>query len=172
MRKSWLLWWLVTGFSPWIRRIFPSGNIRFTGFSPGKFRSFGPYDIAIGSGPSASHSYYGSWMSPWVRDWGQVGPGCNLATHCSVFVRLGLGKTHLFSGVEGSIQSVTDAKGEGLGTSPRRAPTILNCRRMMAKQSLFSPAYSVLSQDAGSQDEAASYDIEQKFAKGSNYDLI
>ena len=101
-----------------------------------------------------------------------MGPGFNLATHSSVFVRLSLGKMHLFSGVDGSIQSVTDAKGEGLGTSPRRAPTILNCRRMMAKQSLFSPAYSVLSQDAGSQDEAASYDIEQKFAKGSNYDLI
>ena len=37
--------------------------------------------------------------------------GCNLATHCSVFVQLCLGKAHLFSGVEGSIQSVTEAKG-------------------------------------------------------------
>ena len=33
--------------------------------------------------------------------------GCNLATHYSVFV-----------------QSVTQAKGEGLGAGPRRAPTI------------------------------------------------
>ena len=41
--------------------------------------------------------------------------GCNLATHCSVFVQLCLRKAHLFSGVEGRIQSVTEAKGEGLG---------------------------------------------------------
>ena len=44
--------------------------------------------------------------------------GCNLATHCSVFVQLCLRKAHLFSGVEGSTQSVTEAKGEGLGTAP------------------------------------------------------
>ena len=67
---------------------------------------------------------------------------CNLATHCSVVVQLCLRKAHLFSGVEGSIQSVTDAKGEGLGA----APTILNWRRIMAKQLLFSPANSVLLQ--------------------------
>ena len=49
--------------------------------------------------------------------------GCNLATHCSVFVLLCLRKAHLFSGVDGSIQSVTEAKGEGLEAGPRRAPT-------------------------------------------------
>ena len=65
--------------------------------------------------------------------------GCNLATHCSVFVQLCLRKEHLFSGVEGRIQSVTE-----LGAGPRRAPTILNWRRMMAKQSLVLPANSVL----------------------------
>ena len=43
--------------------------------------------------------------------------GCNLATHCSVFVQMCLRKTHLFSGDEGCIQSVTDAKGEGLGAA-------------------------------------------------------
>ena len=32
---------------------------------------------------------------------------CNLATHCRVFVQLCLRKTHLFSGVEGHIHSVT-----------------------------------------------------------------
>ena len=70
--------------------------------------------------------------------------GCNLSTHCSVFVQLCLRKVHLFSGVEGCIQSVTEAKGEGLGAGPRRAPTILYWRRMMAGQSLFSRANSVL----------------------------
>ena len=70
---------------------------------------------------------------------------CNLATHCSVVVQLCLRKAHLFSGVEGSIQSVTEAKGEGLGAGPRRAPTILNWRRM-AKQSFVLPANSVLLQ--------------------------
>ena len=72
--------------------------------------------------------------------------GSNLATHCSVFVQLLLRKTHLISGVEGSIQSMTEAKGEGLGACPWRLHTILNCRRMMAKQSLFSPANTVLLQ--------------------------
>ena len=72
--------------------------------------------------------------------------GCILATHCSVFVQLCLRKEHLFSRVEGSIQSVTEAKGEGLGACPLRAPTILNWRRMMAKSSLFYPANSVLLQ--------------------------
>ena len=72
--------------------------------------------------------------------------GCNLATHCSVFVQLCLRKAHLFSGVEGRIQSVTEAKGEGLGAGPRRAPTILNWRRMVAKQSFVLPANSVLLQ--------------------------
>ena len=71
---------------------------------------------------------------------------CNLATHCTVFVEMCLRKTHLFIGDEGRIQSVTDAKGEGLGAGPRRAPTILNCGRMMAKQSFVSPANSVLTQ--------------------------
>ena len=41
--------------------------------------------------------------------------GCNLATHCSVFVQLCLRKEHLFSGVEGSIQSLAEAKGKGWG---------------------------------------------------------
>ena len=50
---------------------------------------------------------------------------CILATHCSVFVQLCLRKEHLFSRVEGSIQSVTEAKGEGLGACPLRLPTIL-----------------------------------------------
>ena len=72
--------------------------------------------------------------------------GCNLATHCSIFVQLCLRKTHLFSGVEGSIQSVTDAKREGLGAGQQCTLTILNCRSMMAKQSLFLPANSVLLQ--------------------------
>ena len=52
-----------TGFFPRIRRIFPSGNIRS---NPGKFRLFGPYDITIGSGRSAS---YGDGC---VRDRGQL----------------------------------------------------------------------------------------------------
>ena len=70
---------------------------------------------------------------------------CNLATRC-VFAQLCLRKAHLFSGVEGSIQSVTEAKGEGLGAGPRRAPTILNWRRIMARQSFVLPANSVLLQ--------------------------
>ena len=49
--------------------------------------------------------------------------GCNLVTHCSFFVLLYLGKTHLFSGVEGSTQSMTEAKGEGLGACQLRLPT-------------------------------------------------
>ena len=72
--------------------------------------------------------------------------GCNLATHCSVFVQLCLRKAHLFSGVEGRIQSVTEAKWEGLGAGPRRALTILNWRCIMAKQSFVSFADSVLLQ--------------------------
>ena len=63
--------------------------------------------------------------------------GSNLTTHCSVFVQLCLRKTHLFSGVEGSIQSANEEKGEGLGVSPRRAPAIFNCWHMMAKQYWF-----------------------------------
>ena len=51
-------------------------------------------------------------------------------------------KTHLFSGVEGRIQSVTDAKGEGLGAGQRCVPTILNCRRMMAKHFCFACSFS------------------------------
>ena len=50
---------------------------------------------------------------------------CNLVTHCSVFVQLGLRKEHLFSGIEGSIQSLTEAKGEGLGACPLR--TLCSC---------------------------------------------
>ena len=73
--------------------------------------------------------------------WGYI-----LTTHGSVFVLLCLRKAHLFSGDEGSIQSVTAAKLEGLGFCPRREPTILNYRSMMAKQSLFHPANSVLLQ--------------------------
>ena len=69
---------------------------------------------------------------------------CNLATHCSVFVQLYLRKTHLFSGVEGSIQSVTEAKGEGLGACPLRTPTIFDRRCMMMKQSFDPPDNSVL----------------------------
>ena len=53
------------------------------------------------------------------------------------------GKIHIVCGVERSIQSVTEAKEKGWGASPWRLPTILNCRRMMAKQSLFSPANTV-----------------------------
>ena len=76
---------------------------------------------------------------------------CNLATHCSVFMQLCLRIAHLFSGVEDSIQSATEAKGEGLGAGPLREPTISNCRQMsvmslqqcssmMAKQWFVSPA--------------------------------
>ena len=54
--------------------------------------------------------------------------GCNLATHCINFVQL-----CLYSGVEGSIQSVAEAKGEGLGAGQWGVPKILNCRSMMAK---------------------------------------
>ena len=92
--------------------------------------------------------------------------GCNLATHCSVFVQLCLRKAHLFSGVEGSIQSVTEAKGEGLGAGPRRAPTILNWRRIMAKQSFVLPANSVLLQ------VLKMIWHKQKIAKGSNFILM
>ena len=46
--------------------------------------------------------------------------GCNHATHWSVFVQLCLRKAHLFSVVEGRIQSVTEANGEGLGANQRR----------------------------------------------------
>ena len=50
---------------------------------------------------------------------------CNLAAHCSVFVQLCFRKTHLFSGMEDSIQSVTEAKEEGLGACQQQAPTVL-----------------------------------------------
>ena len=55
--------------------------------------------------------------------------GCNPATHCLVFVQLCLRSRNLFSGVKGRIQSVTDAKGEGLGAGPSSKSTILNCGR-------------------------------------------
>ena len=128
-----------TGFSPRIRRIFPSGNIRS---NPGKFRLFGPYDITIG----ALHMVMDVSVTEANLNNASFHWGCNLATHCSVFVQLCLRKAHLFSGVEGRIQSVTKAKGEGLGAGPRRAPTILNWRRMMARQSFVLPANSVLLQ--------------------------
>ena len=161
--------WLTELRSWWANRILPSNS---PDISLGKYR-VQPYDITIGSDPSASYGNYGSWMCLWPRQtWTmhlfsgvatlqqQCNPlqllcalnntsfqwGCNLATHCSVFVQLCLRRTHLFSGVEGSIQSVTEAKGEGLGACPLRAPTILNWRRMMAKSSLFYPANSVLLQ--------------------------
>ena len=74
-----------------------------------------------------------------VSDQGQL----ELAIQYSVFVQLYLRKTHLFSGVdpvESSIQSVNEARGEaregGWPAAPDgRAPSILNCRRTMAKQS-------------------------------------
>ena len=47
--------------------------------------------------------------------------GNNLATNCSVLVQFCLRKMHLFTGVEGSIHSVTDAKGGGQGAGPLRA---------------------------------------------------
>ena len=76
---------------------------------------------------------------------------CNLVTHYSDIivswsdlVQLTLRKMHLFSGVEGSIQSVTEAKGEGLGACPLRTPTIFDRRCMMMKQSFDPPDNSVL----------------------------
>ena len=70
--------------------------------------------------------------------------GCNLATHCSVFVRLSLRKT--ISSMELRAASSQWLRQKGLGAGPWRAPTILNWRRMMAKQSSFSPANRVLLQ--------------------------
>ena len=49
----------------------------------------------------------------------------HLATRCSVFVQLCFRKTHLLSGVEDSIQSVPEAKEEGLGACQQQAPTVL-----------------------------------------------
>ena len=71
-----------------------------------------------------------------VSDQGQL----ELAIQYSVFVQLYLRKTHLFSGVdsvESSIQSVNEARGEGgwPAAPDGRAPSILNFRRTMAKQS-------------------------------------
>ena len=57
-------WGELTGFSPWIRRIFPLENIQS---KRGKFLLFRPYDISKGSGPSASYGYCGSWMCQWPR---------------------------------------------------------------------------------------------------------
>ena len=87
----------LTGFPPQICRIYSSGKIRF---KPGKFWSLGPYDITIGSGPSASFGCYSWWTCPWPRSEANLNNAsfqwvCNLATHCSVFVR-----------VEGRIQSI------------------------------------------------------------------
>ena len=84
----------LTGFSPRIRRIFSSGNIRS---NPGKFRSFGPYDITIG----ALHMVMDVSVTEANLNNASFHWGCNLATHCSVFVQLCLRKEHLFSGVEG-----------------------------------------------------------------------
>ena len=128
----------VTGFSPRIRRIFPSGK--------------NPVDQAI----RHNHRLWSKrfiWRFIWLLWFMHVSVsvteanlknasfhwGCNLATHDSVFVQMCLRKTHHFSGDEGRIQSVTDAKGEGLGAGPWRAP-------MMAKQFFVSPANSVLLQ--------------------------
>ena len=44
-----------------------------------------------------------------------------------------------------ALRAVTEAEGEGLGAGPLHAPIILNWH-MMAKQSLVSPANSVLLQ--------------------------
>ena len=83
-----------------------------------------------------------------VRDRGQLEQrifwvGLQPCNHC-VFVQLCLRKTHLFSGVKGSIQSVTTTKRGRAGGRP--APTILNFWYMMAKQSLVSPTNLVLLQ--------------------------
>ena len=90
----------LTRFSPRIRRIFPSGNIRS---NPGKFRLFGPYDITIGSGRSASYGYGCVCESVTEANLNNASFqwGCNLTTDCSVFVQLCLRNAHLFSGVEG-----------------------------------------------------------------------
>ena len=67
--------------------------------------------------------------------------GCNFATHCSDFVQLCLRKTHL---VQHPVCD-WDKRGKAGGLPPANA-TILNCRRMMVKQSLVSPANFVLLQ--------------------------
>ena len=58
---------------------------------------------------------------------------------------------HLFSRVEGSIQSVTEAKGEGMEASPPRAPTIFKLPARdgktdfwFCKESFVLPANSIL----------------------------
>ena len=143
------VWWFpvaseLTGSSPWIHRVFPSGIILA---NPGKFQLFRPFNITIGSGQSASYGYYGSWMCPWQRPTLTMHLFSRVATLQPTVMSLCScvwGK-HIFS-VEGSIQSLTDAKGGGLGACSQRAPTILNCRCMLAKQSLFLSAISVLLQ--------------------------
>ena len=69
---------------------------------------------------------------------------CNLATHCSVLVHLCLRKIHLFSGVRGSISSVTESKGEGLGACQLCTSTDFKLKVHDGKVIVFLPASSVL----------------------------
>ena len=75
----------LTGFSPRIRRIFSSGNIRS---NPGKFRLLGPYDITIGRVTRLEDV---SVTDSNLKN-AAVQLGCKLATHCSVFVQLVTGE--------------------------------------------------------------------------------
>ena len=133
----------------WANRIFPSEKIRS---NLEKFLLFLPNNMTIGSGPSASYSYYCSLMCQWPRPTWTTNLLNVVATLQLAVVTLCISVwTKHICLVESSIQSVTEAKGEGLGAGQWGVPTILNCRSMTAKrffqlEILFSPANSVLLQ--------------------------
>ena len=117
----------------------------------GKILPLGSKDIAMGSGTRNSYYSYGSLVHGCVRrsakhklvqgihiilivHWfmdvsatdanmnnASVQEGCNFATDSSLLVQLRFWKTHLFSGFECSIQTLTEARGEAGGRSAARA---------------------------------------------------
>ena len=66
----------LTVFPLRIRRIFSSRKIRSRPTGENSW-SLGPYDITIGSGPSASYGCYSWWTCPWPRSEANL----NNATH-------------------------------------------------------------------------------------------
>ena len=64
----------------------------------------GPYDITIGK-VEALHMVMDVSVTEANLNNASFQWGCKLTTHCSVFVQLCCRKAHLFSGVEGHIQS-------------------------------------------------------------------
>ena len=94
----------LTRFSPQIRQIFPLGNIRSREIpvvltTRHNFRQWSMcLDVSVTEANLNNASF----------QW-----GCNCAAHRSVFVQLSLRKRHLFSGVAGSLQYLTESKGAG-----------------------------------------------------------